>query len=236
MGGQGSSVVAWRSEGVSGALCGAAGLPYGENGPAMNPAQQHAALITLAGRSPWLMEALAAVRELGLEQWCIGAGAIRNLVWDALHGHAQPSALSDVDVAVFEPLAPGPAAEQLARAQARDAQLQARLQARLPGLPWEVTNQAAVHLWFEDCFGHAVAPLGSLEEAVASWPEYATAVGLRLAADGALQVIAPLGLDDLFAMRVQRNPRRVSLATYARRVASKRYAERWPRVQVLPAD
>lgn len=197
---------------------------------------QHATLITLARRSSWLMDALAAVRELGLDQWCIGAGAIRNLVWDALHGHAQPSALSDVDVAVFEPLAPGPAAEQLARAQARDAQLQARLQARRPGLPWEVTNQAAVHLWFEGCFGHAVAPLGSLEEAVASWPEYATAVGLRLAADGDLQVIAPLGLDDLFAMRVRRNPRRVSLETYAWRVASKRYAERWPGVQVLPAD
>lgn len=45
------------------------------------------------------MDALRAVRSLGLESWCLGAGAIRNLVWDALSGHQRPSALSDVDVA-----------------------------------------------------------------------------------------------------------------------------------------
>ena len=48
------------------------------------------------------MPALTAVRELNLESRCIGAGAVRNLVWDSLHGYAQPSALSDVDVAYFD--------------------------------------------------------------------------------------------------------------------------------------
>jgi hypothetical protein len=48
-----------------------------------------------------------------------------------------------------------------------------------------------------------------------------------------MHVIAPLGLDDLFAMVVRRNPARVSLATYRQRVADKRYAQRWPRVTVI---
>lgn len=47
-------------------------------------------------------------------------------------------------------------------------------------------------------------------------------------------ITAPHGLEDLFAMRVRRNPAVVSVATYRQRVAEKRYAERWPRVTVVP--
>jgi len=185
-----------------------------------------ARLVDLARATPWFMDALAHVRALGLPAWCIGAGAVRNLVWDALHGHAVPSALADVDVAHFD-------ATDLS--SERDALLQRRLQAMSPALPWEVTNQAAVHLWFEQHFGHAVEPLASLSDAVASWPEFATCVGLWLDGDDALHVIAPHGLDDLFAMAVRRNPARVSVATYRERVATKRYPQRWPRVTVAEA-
>ena len=185
-----------------------------------------ARLAALARATPWFMQALVQVRALGLREWCIGAGAVRNLVWDALHGHAEPSALADVDVAYFD------AADHSA---ARDASLQRELQARAPDTPWEVTNQAGVHLWFEQHFGHPVAPLHSLAEAVASWPEYATATGLWLDEQDHVHVIAPHGLADLFAMVVRRNPARVSVETYRARIASKRYAQRWPRVTVVPA-
>ena len=182
-------------------------------------------LVAIAQASDWFMPALRAVRDLGLASWCIGAGAVRNLVWDALHERPWPSALADVDVAYFDSsnLAPE-----------RDAQLQARLVAVLPHVPWEVTNQAAVHHWFEGHFGHPVGPLDSLEEAVASWPEYATSVGLAMTADDSIHVIAPHGLDDLFSMVVRRNPARVSVATYRQRVAQKRFAERWPQVTIVP--
>ena len=104
---------------------------------------------------------------------------------------------------------------------------------RLEEQAGEAHGQAGVHRWFEGHFGHAVAPLRSLEEAVASWPEYATAVGLWLDDDDHLHVIAPHGLADLFAMVVRRNPARVSVKTYRERVASKRYAQRWPRVTIV---
>jgi uncharacterized protein len=181
-------------------------------------------LVALARATPWFMQALAHVRALRLRTWCVGAGAVRNLLWDALHARASPSALADVDVAWFD-------ADDLA--PERDAALQAQLRLAAPDTPWEVTNQAAVHLWFEQHFGHAVAPLQSLDDAVASWPEFATAVGLWLDDDDGLHVIAPHGLGDLFAMVVRRNPARVSLETYRQRVASKRYAQRWPRVTVI---
>ncbi len=171
------------------------------------------------------MDALVAVRGQGISSWCIGAGAIRNLVWDDLHNKAAPSELADIDVAYFD-------ADCLAPQQ--DADLQGRLVAVMPGVPWEVTNQAAVHHWFEEYFGHAVPPLGSLEEAVASWPEYATSVGLRLEGDDSITVIAPHGLEDLFDCVVRRNPVRVSVDTYRQRVAQKRYSSRWPMVRIVP--
>lgn len=171
------------------------------------------------------MSALSAVRELELASWCIGAGAVRNLVWDTLHELPAPSPLADVDVAYFD-------AAGLSHKQ--DAELQRRLETILPGVPWEVTNQAGVHQWFESCFGHAVPPLSSLEEAVASWPEYATSVGLTLQADDSIAVIAPHGLEDLFSLVVRRNPARVSVETYRQRVLQKRYVERWAKVRVMP--
>ena len=45
-----------------------------------------ARLVAIARQSDWCMQALLAVRSLRLASWCIGASAVRNLVWDALHG------------------------------------------------------------------------------------------------------------------------------------------------------
>lgn len=182
-------------------------------------------LRAIARSSAWFMEALVAARELALPDWCIGAGAVRNLVWDCLHDKSSPSALPDVDLAYFDPSDITPQ---------RDAALAARLAASHPAQAWEVCNQAGVHQWFEAYFGHPVAPLGSLDDALASWPEFATCVGVSLGRDDSLHVIAPHGLDDLFAMVIRRNPR-VSVATYSERIENKRYQARWPMVTVLPA-
>ena len=165
-----------------------------------------------------------AHRSLARGKWPVRVRRAQEESLDRLHGHATLTAAADIDVAYFD--------EDDSEGEHA---LQQRLQRGHPDLPWEVTNQAHVHTWFEAHFGHAVAPLRSLEEAVASWPEYATAVGVRLHDDGSLQVIAPHGLDDLFAMVVRRNPVRVSLDTYRQRVVQKRYVERWPRVTVMPA-
>lgn len=170
------------------------------------------------------MDALRAARSLQLASWCIGAGAVRNLVWDHLH-HRPAQVPGDVDLVYFDPAA---AAEQ-------DEELRGQLTISCPDLPWDVTNQARVHHWYADYFGQAMTPLGSLEEGVGSWPEYATAVGLYLDADDKMQVIAPHGLDDLFALRIRHNPTRAGIATYNQRLAQKRYQERWPLALVIPA-
>src|SRR6266542_3022749 len=109
--------------------------------------------------SSWFMELLLAARDVRPPDWLLGGGALRDLVWDRLHGRAQPTPPRDVDLAFFDPerLDPG---EQLL-------------------------------------------------------------------------VVAPWGLADLLGIVCRRNPRRVTVEEYRRRVAAKRIAERWPGVTIV---
>lgn len=104
---------------------------------------------------------LETVRDCDPPDWFVGAGVIRSLVWDRLHAFNRPTPLRDVDVAFFDPHDLSPEWDRRVRDQ---------LAARLPGVPWEATNQAAVHLWYEQVFGCPVAPLQSSAEAIATRP------------------------------------------------------------------
>jgi hypothetical protein len=166
---------------------------------------------------------LRAVRDVDPPNWVIGAGAIRNLVWDRLHAFENPSPLKDIDVCYFDP-------DDLSKPT--EEKYERALNNLMP-LPWEVKNQASVHLWYERKFGVKVEPFESVEEAVATWPETCTAVAVRLLEDGALEVIAPFGLDDLFEMVVRRNPSRVTPDQFLDRLKAKRIQELWPKVRVI---
>ena len=110
--------------------------------------------------------------------------------------------------------------------------MEARLSQLRPEVPWDVKNQAAVHLWYGTRFGvGAVSSLDSVAEAVATWPETATAVAVRHDA-GRLVVVAPCGLGDLLNGVWRWNPGRATVADFCRRLAAKDVARRWPRVRV----
>ena len=182
------------------------------------------ALKQLLRSSESLMAILRAARAVALPDWFVGAGVIRNTVWNSLHRYTEPTPLADVDVVFFDPQDP---------TSARDAAAETLLTAQLPAIPWQAKNQAAVHLWYPDVFGYAVEPLMSSQDAIGTWPETATCVGVRLLADDTLAVATPLGLDDLFDMVLRRNPRRVTVELFRQRLQSKRILEEWPRVQVI---
>lgn len=169
------------------------------------------------------MHLLLTVASLGLDNWCIAAGTVRNLVWDHLHGYAQRTRPSDVDVLIFDATRTNPAYE-------RD--LESQLAAAEPGAVWEVVNQATVHRYTGDA-----APYRSIAEALSRWVDPMTAVGVCLERDGRLSVVAPFGLDDLFDMVVRPHlaaPRAAQI--YAERVAAKDWTARWPLVRVLPLE
>lgn len=138
------------------------------------------------------MRALRAVHSLSLPDCWIGAGFIRNLVWDWLAGFAISTTLNDVDVVWFS--------KGLADA-ADDIEFERRLCCVHPGFNWSVKNQARMHLRNGD------APYQSVRDALVHWPETATAVAARINDRGEIEVISPYGLDDLFAGIVRATPR-----------------------------
>jgi uncharacterized protein len=182
-----------------------------------------ARLTELLLREPWFARALAAVASSDLPDAWIGAGAVRDVVWGQLYGEFSPGAVRDVDVAYFDP------ADLSAEC---DLKAQETL-AVIADLPWEATNQAAVHTWYHHYFGGPpVEPLSSVHDAIATWPETATCVGVRHGPD-AIEVCAPHGLADLLGGVWRVNPVRVTPEISRARLARQRVAARWPGVTVV---
>lgn len=154
--------------------------------------------------------------DLALPQGCIGAGFVRNLVWDHLHGRRSDCRDEDVDVPWFGPARPD-----------ADAALEARLRAAMPDLRWSVRNQARMHLRNGD------APYGSVIDAMRAWPETATAIAA--AREGqACRVLAPFGLADLEGMILRpASAAPAKRAAFEQRLHSRGWAARWPMVRIL---
>ncbi|MCX5120817.1 nucleotidyltransferase family protein [Micromonospora sp. NBC_00362] len=180
----------------------------------------------LVAGSEWLTRALTVVRDSGLPDAWIGAGALRDLVWGERYGHGfDPARVRDVDVVFFDPA-------RLTRVD--DDRATALLAGMWPQPPWQARNQAAVHTWYAARFGgDPIKPYRSVAEAVATWPEYATAVAVRLDPDGRLTVCAPYGLTDLLVGVWRHNPARVDVDRSRQRLARHRPAQRWPGVTVI---
>jgi hypothetical protein len=175
-------------------------------------------------RSEWLTNLLRLVAGLDLPDCWIGAGAVRDLVWDMRFGAGfDPAGIADVDVVFFDP-------SELSADH--EHEIERRLREQDASVDWDVKNQARVHLWYEARFGQPAEPLTSTTDGVATWPETATAVAVRLREDGGLDIAAPLGLDDLLDGVWRRNSRRVTDAEYAARIARKQPNRRWPAVAV----
>lgn len=103
----------------------------------------------------------------------------------------------------------------------------------MSGFDWEVTNQATIHLWHCRTQGISIAPHRSVADGLATWPETATAVGVRLTVEGDIEVLAPLGLADLFALRLRHNAAQAGFDVFSRRVESKRWLQRWPELRIF---
>jgi hypothetical protein len=187
--------------------------------------QGEARLGEIVRAHPYLMAALDAARDVSAPDWLVSAGAIRDAVWDALHGRP-PVPPRDVDLSYFDGGDVDPE---------RDRAVTDALHARAPALRWDAANQAAVHLWYPGRFGIEVEPFGSSAEAIATFPETASCVGLRLLEDDALVVVAPYGLADLLGGVCRHNPARAPESVFRRRVAEKGWRERWPRLDFREA-
>ncbi|MHC1479606.1 nucleotidyltransferase family protein [Frateuria aurantia] len=166
--------------------------------------------------------ALQAVHQLHLPDAWIGAGFVRDAVWDALHGRGPQAPVGDVDVVWFSLTDCDPAL---------DRQLEQALHQQLPMLDWSVKNQARMHLRNGD------APYASVSEAMARWPQTATAVAARLDDHRHLEIDAPYGLADLFELKLRPTPLFASrrYPIFQQRVADKIWLQRYPLLRLEQA-
>lgn len=166
------------------------------------------------------MQALASVRDVGIPDAYIAAGAIRNTVWDVLEQGQAREPHGDVDVVYYDP-----------SESARD--WKQALAERASQFQWEVTNQATVHRWQGRALGRELSPYSSVADALRAWPETATAVAARLLPSEEIAVLAPFGLQDLFGRLVRRNELTPDGGAFARRVAAKQWSQRWANVRIV---
>ena len=173
-----------------------------------------------------LMRLLRRIRRIRLPQWRLVAGCLYQTVWNVLTGRPRGTGIRDYDLIYFD--------EDLSWA-AEDAVIR-RVAAATRGCvgPVETRNQARVHLWFESRFGSPYPRLSSADEALERYASVVHAVGVRLEDDDRLDLAAPFGLDDVFAIVVR--PNRALDNAVAHRAKARRAQAIWPEVTVIPWD
>lgn len=175
--------------------------------------------------SPSLMQAMTKARDLALPDSMIVSGAIYQRVLNQLTGRDPDYGIKDYDLFYHD-------ASDISY-EAEDAVIRRAAAAFEPPLrdQVEVRNQARVHVWFEGKFGEPYAPLRCSAEALERFVSPTFAVGARLSADGRIEIVAPFGLEDLFALRMRPNPRRPT-RNFAR--VAENLVKRWPELRVEP--
>ncbi len=162
------------------------------------------------------MRALCLASTLQLNDWCIAAGFVRNLVWDKLHEKETPTPLSDIDLVYFDP-------NDIAAVKDRQFEAQLKVHSRLP---WSIKNQARMHTRNND------NPYTSTYDAMSYWVEIETAVGAKLSATGEIEIVAPFGVANLFRGTITINGKRRKPGDFYKRIRNKNWLSQWPNLKV----
>ncbi len=174
---------------------------------------------------PGLMHLLDRLHTLALPQWRLVAGCLYQTVWNALTDRPRGTGIKDYDLIYYD--------DADLSWEAEDAVIQRVAAATRDCVgPVEVRNQARVHLWFADRFGCPYPRLASADEALCYYASIVHAIGVRLEGEGRLDIAAPFGLDDMFAMRIRPN---YTLANAASHIGKAERAKAiWPEVAIEP--
>ena len=172
-------------------------------------------LVTIIKSDTWMLSILEAVRSLDLPDCWIGAGFVRNKIWDYKHNSKRTS-LNDIDVIYFD---------ASNTTKQHELAIEEQLITINPSVNWSVKNQARMHLRN----GHS--PYKNCYEAISYWPETATAIAVQLNTNNQIEFIAPHGLDDLFNLVVKPTPN-FDLTTYRNRITYKGWKDTWKKLVI----
>lgn len=155
------------------------------------------------------------------DAWLV-AGCLFQTVWNLRAGAEPDAQIKDYDLFYFD-------GEDLGAEGQRD--VQRRVDAVLGdiGVAVEAVNQARVHLWYPEVFGHPYSQLTSARDGLDRFLVLGTCVGVRPAGSG-WEVYAPYGLDLLYDGLLTPNPLVDRGGLFERKAAS--YQARWPWLRI----
>lgn len=169
-------------------------------------------------RNPHNRAILDRWEALALPDGWLVAGCLFQTVWNLRAGAPATASIKDYDLFYFDPDDLSREAEQRVQARAQDVLGDL-------GITIECANQARVHLWYEEDFGHPYPQLHGARDGIDRFLVPATSVGVRPG-----QLYAPYGLSLLYEGLLAMNPLAPHRALFERKAAS--YQARWPWLKV----
>ncbi|MBA5775859.1 nucleotidyltransferase family protein [Stappia sp. F7233] len=170
-----------------------------------------------------LMAVLRAARDIRLPDWRVASGAIYQTLWNVLTGRPQGHGIKDYDLIYFDGSDLSFEAEDRLIAKAAKY-------FSFTDKPVEIRNQARVHLWYPQKFGIEYKALTCSDESLTRYLSPTQAIAVRLEDDDNLDIVAPFGLANAFAMRIVPNPIFSNPVSYRRKAMSAK--ENWPELEV----
>jgi hypothetical protein len=167
----------------------------------------------------WMMNVLRAAERLQLPDWWIGAGFLRNKVWDYIENKkSEPT--RDVDLVYFnlDDITPE-----------TDWAYDEKMKSEYPYAEWEVRNQARMH------YVNGSRPFTSTADGISHWVETATCIGVKLER-GRLKYLFAHGTEDLFGLIARPIPffnTEERIKTFYERVEKKQWKQKWPDLKVI---
>lgn len=166
----------------------------------------------------WMMQILYAAETLDLPDWWIGAGFLRNKIWNTIENKDSLPA-TDVDLVYFDRNDTTPE---------NDWSYDEKMNQRFPFAKWEIRNQARMHVI------NNFKPYASTADGISNWVETATCTAVKLE-NGKLKFLFCHGIDDLVnlvARPIARFQTTELINTFNNRVQNKDWRKKWPHLKI----
>lgn len=180
-------------------------------------------LIKIVLKNPFIQKILNTNPFPNNSHWYLGAGCVCQSVWNYLLNEVITKDIKDYDLVYYD--------RDISKKTELNEQLRVKkLFIDLP-IDIEVTNEARVHVWYEEYAGKKIDQYKSCEDAIDTWPTTATAIGINKV-KSKINVYAPYGLNDLFSLTVRANKLQITKDVYERKV--EKWTKYWPVLRIIP--
>ena len=172
-----------------------------------------------------LKKLLDKLDEYNLENYYVAAGAINQTVFNYYHGYPLDSFIEDYDIVYYDDDTSYEKEDKIIK---DIYNLCDDLNIKM-----DIKNQARVHLWYENKFGHEIEANLSVEDAIGKWGSTVTCIGVRKQKNDFI-VFAPYGLNDLYSLTIRPVKKNFTKKEYDKKVS--KWKNKWPNINVIPWD